>query len=138
MVYIRRILEKDSRNPLFLYFEYLTEKMDECHSPTDSDLQRVKDILTIAVERNDRLLINDLNKAINSIQDFLSLAIENDWDAADDDGDDWDGDMNEKSELGRIYEEIKKILKPGSGSSSQKKKARNILNQPSFFDDCPF
>jgi hypothetical protein len=136
--YIRRILEKDSRNPLFLYFEYLTEKMDECHSPTDSDLQRVKDILTIAVERNDRLLINDLNKAINSIQDFLSLAIENDWDAADDDGDDWDGDMNEKFEIGRLYEEIKKILKPGSGSSSQKKKARNILNQPSFFDDCPF
>ena len=128
--YIHIILDQDPRNPLFLYFKYMNETADNFRPPTASDLRQLKDILVIAVKRNERILINMLNKIIRSIEDYLSM------DA--DDGNDWDGVENEKAELKSIIEEVMKKFKPEQRSSSREKKAKVNLQQASLFDDISF
>jgi hypothetical protein len=136
--YIRIILDQDPRNPLFLHFQYLNETADPSRPPTTFDLQQLKDILAISVERNERILINLLNKHIRLVEDYLSLSnLDYDWDD-DDDGNDLDGVENGKVELRDVIEEIAKKLNPGQRSSSRKKKGKADIKQPSLFDDTPF
>jgi hypothetical protein len=82
--YVEKILAQDPRHPLFLYFQYMYDRSKHFRPPTENDRQRLKDILTLAVERNERLLVNALNRELRKIEDSLSMESPFDDDEFDD------------------------------------------------------
>jgi anaerobic selenocysteine-containing dehydrogenase len=138
--YVKKMLNQDPKSPLFLYFQYLHGKRSHLlqRPPTEKDLQRLRDIQALAVERNERLLINLLGKEIRQIEEFLSSSFEDDDD--DDPEDDEEDDDNRKAaDLEKFSEELAeamdRIFKPHGKSSSRRKKKRAATSQASLFDD---
>lgn len=140
--YVKKMLTLDPRSPLFLYFQYLHGKKSHLFPhPTAKDMARLRDIQALAVERNERLLINVLDKEIRRIEGFLSSSLVND---DDDDYDDSGGGNREATDFGKLTEEfierMDRILDPLDKSSSRQKKKKGATSQALLFDDtdCPF
>ncbi|MEI7672351.1 MAG: hypothetical protein WCK00_09590, partial [Deltaproteobacteria bacterium] len=143
--YIKKMLKLDPKSPLFLYFQYLRDK--DLHRfqrpPAEKDLQRLRDIQAIAVERNERLLINLLSKEIRRIEGFLSSSMDDDYDFDEDDENDSDNGhktINFHKLAEELIEEMGGVFNPRGKSSSRRKKKNTATSQTSFFDDsdCPF
>jgi len=132
--YVKKMLNLDPKSPLFLYFQYLYDKSAHLFQrpPTEKDLQRLRDIQALAVERNERLLINLLGKEIRQVEEFLSSSFEEDDDDREED------DFKEHFE--DFADEIERIFEPRGKSSSRRKKKKAATSQASLFDDpdCPF
>ena len=127
--YVEKILSQDPRHPLFLYFRYLYDRNKYFRPPTENDRQRLKDILALAVERNERLLVNALNKELRKIEDLLSMKS-----PLDDEFDD-DEDVEEAIDFRKSFEETVKKFKAVKNSSSRRKRIQPDIRQRSFFDD---
>ena len=126
--YIQSILGQDPHHPLFLYFKYLCDTDGGSKSPTDGDLRRLKDILAIAVERHERVLIDALNADIRRIEEYLSAAVS---DYEEESAWDEDGD---EDDFERLLEEAARIVNP-FGKPSGRRKKRADARQASLFDD---
>jgi len=129
------MLNQDPKSPLFLYFQYLHGTRSHLlqRPPTEKDLQRLRDIQALAVERNERLLINLLGKEIRQIEEFLSSSFEDD---DDDDPDEDDHDDDRKAiNFEKLDEALDRIFKPRGKSSSRRKKKKAATSQASLFDD---
>jgi hypothetical protein len=127
--YIKKMLAQDPRHPLFLYFKYLSDRSNHFRPPAENDLQILKGILTIAVERNERLLINILNKELRKIDSLLSLESPFDDEDAED-------DSEEPFDFRKLFEETVKRLKTAKKSSPRRKRVPPDDNsQASLFDD---
>ena len=131
--YVTKILAQDPRHPLFLYFQYMYDRSNDFRPPTENDRQRLKDILALAVERNERLLVNALNKELRKIEEFLSMKSPLDDEEFDDEED--EEDIEEAIDLRKIFEEAVKEFKPVKNSSSRRKTIRPDIRQRSLFDD---
>ena len=133
--YVKKMLNQDPKSPLFLYFQYLHGKRSHLlqRPPTEKDLQRLRDIQALAVERNERLLLNLLGKEIRQIEEFLSSSFEDD---DDDDPDEDDHDDDRKAiNFEKLDEALDRIFKPRGKSSSRRKKKKAATSQASLFDD---
>jgi len=145
--YVKKMLKLDPKSPLFLYFQYLHGKSSHLFRPPpmEKDLQRLRDIQAIAVERNERLLINLLGKEIRQIEEFLSSSFGDDDDYDSDEEDDDGGSDNRKATdfeklTEELVEEMDRIFDPRGKLSSRRKKKKAATSQASLFDDseCPF
>jgi len=134
--YIKKMLKLDPSSPLFLYFQYLYDRsLQFVQPPTEKDLKRLRDIQTMAVERNERLLINLLGKEIRQIEEFLSSPYgDDDDDDLDDDDDDLKGIDFEKL-AAELEEEMDGMLDPRGKLSSRRKNKHAAKSQGSLFDD---
>jgi hypothetical protein len=135
--YIRKALEQDPRHPTFLYYEYLCETDDGTASarPIRDHIRRLKDILVIAVERNERLLVDTLNKTIRMVQAELSSPL-GDFDYEEDD-DDPEADFiddDDDDEFERLIEEAERVLDPFKKPRRQNKTGSPGKGQESLFD----
>ncbi len=140
--YIKKMLKLDPNSPLFLYFLYLYDRNKGfVNPPTEKDLKRLKDIQSIAVERNERLLINQLGKEIRQLEEFLSSPYRDDDDDDDDDEEYFGGGRGNRKAgefsglTDELIEELDRILDPRGKSSSRRKKTRVDTSQASLFDD---
>jgi len=129
--YVEKILAQDPRHPLFLYFQYMYDRSKHFRPPTENDRQRLKDILSLAVERNERLLVNTINRELRKIEDSLSMKLPFD----DEEFDDEEEDSEEAIDFRNIFEETVKKLKDVKNSSSRRKRIQSDMQQTSFFDD---
>ncbi len=132
--YVEKILAQDPRHPLFLYFQYMYDRSKHFRPPTENDWQRLKDILTLAVERNERLLVNALNRELRKIEDSQSIKSPLD-DEEFDDEDDEEEDIEETIDFRKIFEETVKEFKAVKNSSSRRKRIKPDIRQRSLFDD---
>ncbi|MDO8721430.1 MAG: hypothetical protein Q7J31_04290 [Syntrophales bacterium] len=123
--YVKKMLAQDPRQPLFLYFKYLSDRSNLFRPPTKNDLQILQDILDIAVERNERLLINIFTKELRKIEEVLSR--ESRFDDEE--------DSEEATDFGKIFDETVKKFNAVKNSSSQRKRIRPDMHQASLFDD---
>jgi hypothetical protein len=136
--YVKKILKLDPNSPIFCYFQYLYDRSrGGVQPPTEKDLKRLKDIQSNAVERNERLLINQLGTEIRQIEEFLSSPHRDD----DDDDDDFGGGRgNRKTDelsglTDELIEDLNKIFGPRGKPSSRRQKKRADTAQTSLFDD---
>ena len=83
--YIHKMLQNDSEDPFFLYLKYQDESDKGIRPSSARDLERLKIILKLAQDRNDRLLIDVLNKEINAIEKSLGFLGDLDYNDYDDD-----------------------------------------------------
>lgn len=148
LLYIRKILKEDPRNPLFLYFDY-TYKYDiqgAFRHPSRDELRSLKEILAIAVERNERLLVDVLNKKIRETEAYLLEPPDYDRDDEDREKEEgWDYEASEEGDedwddLSSNYEEILKNLNKLKNLKIPFKKRvprpkKSSPHQPSLFDD---
>ena len=123
--YVEKILAQDPRHPLFLYFQYMYDRSKHFRPPTENDRQRLKDILALAVERKERLLVNALNKELRKIEDSPSMK------SPFDDEEDIEGTIDFR----KIFEETVKEFKAVKNSSSRRKRLQPDIRQTSLFDD---
>ncbi|OPY61040.1 MAG: hypothetical protein A4E57_04295 [Syntrophorhabdaceae bacterium PtaU1.Bin034] len=132
--YIRKVLDEDPRNPLFLYFRYLYNTSGGTMSPTTDNLQKLKEILSIATERNERLLMETLHREIREVEaDLSSPSGYYDYDADDDE---WGDDIDDE-EFERFVGEAEEFLAGGPSrkpDGRHRKKAGNVGQEPLFND----
>lgn len=129
--YIKKMLAQDRRHPLFLYYQYLSERSKHFRPHAKKDLRTLEDILTIAEERNDRLLINILNKEIHIIEEILSMTSnfdsKNDWEKVPD--------------LEKAFNEVIKKEKKARADKARADKAKDLKDasprQKSLWPDNP-
>ena len=144
-LYIRKVLKKDPRNPLFLYFEhiYKYDMQSPFRSPPRDKLQKLKDILAIAVERNERLLVDILNKRMREVETYVLNPPHDDWEdeeeedervwdyeAAGESDEDWDDPFINSEE---ILKNLAKLQNPFKKLAPRPKKTNP--KQLSLFDD---
>ncbi len=131
--YAQNILRDDPKSPLFLYFLHLHGKISSGYSPpTRNDLQRLKDIQEIAVERNQRLLVNMLAQEIRTIEEFLSSPRAD----TQDNEEDFDNvEDNIKAAIERIAKEMEELSGFPGGSSAQRKKKKASASRAALVDE---
>ena len=83
------------------------------------------------MERNERLLVNTINRELRKIEDSLSMKLPFD----DEEFDDEEEDSEEAIDFRNIFEETVKKLKDVKNSSSRRKRIQSDMQQTSFFDD---
>ncbi len=139
--YAKNILREDPKSPLFLYFLYMHDKISHSYKPpTHNDLQKLKDIQEIAVERNQRLLVNLLAQEIRRIEELLLSPREGGYDHEDYFDNDKDQDQEsieaDIEKLGeRLDEEIKRLSGSLGNSSSQRKKNKTSASRAALFEE---
>jgi tetratricopeptide (TPR) repeat protein len=140
--YVNNILRRDPKSPLFLYFRYLNEFDPYSFEFKKQEyLKSLKEIHDLAVERNERLLVNLLDRDIRKIETELSSPGGSDYGNKydfDDEAkvDDKDFDQDDFKRLANDFiEEMNKFSGSGGKSSSPRKKKGAGNAQPSLFDD---
>ncbi len=132
--YVKKMLNLDPKSPLFLYYHYLHDKQSHLFPrPTTKDLKRLRNIQAIAVERNERLLINLLGKEIRQIEEFLSSSrYDDEYEHEEDDN---DNAINLERFAAEIAEKLERIIELRDKSASRKQKKKAATAQYSLFDD---
>ena len=141
--YIRKILKADPRNPLFLYFEYSCDYMieDPYRPSTREKIHKLEEILALAVERGDRVLVDTLNGLIHDLEMYLpegGYEEEDDEDDYEDDYDisgSWQYEEDDEEPLldpAQVMEVVKQIKNAGKKGAPRRKRDPR---QPSLFDD---
>jgi tetratricopeptide (TPR) repeat protein len=137
--YVKIGLNRDPKSPLFLYFQFLDEQSSNyLHSPTAKDVKKLEEIKVIALKRNDRLLVNTLDRDIRRIEmaissfDMGAYADEYDYDDEEDD----DDSPLDFQKLAREFIEEMETHIGSRGKPSRSRKNKRVHDvQASLFDD---
>jgi hypothetical protein len=128
--YIANILSQDPRNALFLYFQYMHETDRGQQISTIFALKKLREILALAEERNEHLLINLLMKEIRNIEQGQSF----------EEREDRQGDKSPADPRKIINQFLQGLHEKRKFMQAQKKrkprkKANVTEKQPSLFDE---
>jgi hypothetical protein len=150
---VENMLGVDPRSPWFLYYRFVNEKYaGHFRLPNTNDVQELENIKGIALERNDRLLVNALDREIRKIEMKMSSPGGGAYDDGDDfddgddddfiDDDDDDDDDDDPADIDfeqiarELIDEMARRAGPrGKQPSPRRNKKRTGDAQRTLFDD---